>query len=85
MLPDFYSPFSKYVRKKQKLRLPYIIKYLDSSKFDIVILQEVFDLQAIKQLSEKLNITYSFIQKPIKKGKGIKKENRLKKNRRKKQ
>ena len=71
MLPDFYSPIVKYVRKKQKLRLPKIIKYLDSAKFDIVILQEVFDLQAIHKLNKNLKSTYPFIQKPIKKGRGV--------------
>lgn len=72
MLPNFYSPFTKYVRKKQKLRLPYIIEYLDSANFDVVILQEAFDLQAIKQLNKNLKLTYPFIQNPIKKGRGLK-------------
>jgi endonuclease/exonuclease/phosphatase family metal-dependent hydrolase len=71
MLPDLYSPIVKYVRKKQKLRLPEIIKYLDSAKFDIVILQEVFDLQAIHKLNKNLKSSYPFIQKPIKKGRGV--------------
>jgi len=71
MLPDFYSPFMKAVRKKQMLRLPNIIKYLDSAKFDIVILQEVFDLQAIHKLKKDLKSSYPYLQKPIKKGRGI--------------
>ena len=75
MLPDFYSPFMKSVRKKQKLRLPNIIKYLDSAKFDIVILEEVFDIQAIHKLHRELKSSYPYLQKPIKKGKGIRLSN----------
>ena len=58
MLPDLYSPFSKQVRKKQKTRLPEIIKYLDSSSFDVVILQEVFDIH--KYISAKKEYKFIF-------------------------
>ncbi len=75
MLPNLYSPFSKYLRKKQKQRLPEIMKFLDSSKFDILILQEVFDVQITKKLITGLLPSYPYIQKPIKKGRGIKLSN----------
>ena len=45
MLPNLYAPFTKLVRKKQKIRLPEIIKYLEKSNFDMIVLQEVFDIQ----------------------------------------
>ena len=75
MLPDLYSPFSSYVRKKQTKRLPEIISYLKNSDFDIVVLQEVFDVQMKNKLAKQLVYTYPYIQLPIKKGIGIKLSN----------
>ena len=68
MLPNFYAPFSKYVRKKQSKRLPEIIKYLETSLIDVVVLQEVFDVNIKRKLKNKLSHAYPFIQLPIKKG-----------------
>ncbi len=75
MLPDFYSPFFSYLRKKQSKRLPEIIEYLNRSGFDIVILQEVFDVQVKNKLAKRLSASYPHVQKPIKKGFGIKLSN----------
>ena len=75
MLPDLYSPFSSYVRKKQTKRLPEIINYLKKSDFDLVVLQEVFDIQMKNKLAKQLVNTYPYIQLPIKKGFGIKLSN----------
>ncbi len=75
MLPDFYSPFSKYVRKKQKKRLPEIIKYLNEGAFEIIVLQEVFDLNSIHKLKNQLKEQYPYQQLPKKKGIGIKLSN----------
>ena len=75
MLPDLYAPFSSYLRKKQKKRLPEIIDYLDKSDFDVIVLQEVFDVQIKNKLSKRLLGSYPYIQKPIKKGFGIKLSN----------
>ena len=50
MLPSIYAPFSKLVRKKQKIRCPKIVQYLNASEFDIVILQEVFYKKREKEL-----------------------------------
>ena len=75
MLPDLYIPFTKLVRKKQKVRLPEIIKYLEKSDYDLIVLQEVFDLQMKKKLEKKLKKNYPHIQLPIKKGWGIKLSN----------
>ena len=67
MLPDFYAPFSSYLRKKQTKRLPEIISYIKRSDFDIIILQEVFDLQMKNKLAKQLEKAYPYIQPPIKK------------------
>ena len=71
MLPRAYGVFSKYLRKKQKKRLPEIIEFLNKEDFDIIVLQEVFDLRTIKKLKNELKFVYPNIQLPIKKGIGI--------------
>ena len=39
MLPKVFHPFTKLVRKKQNIRAPKNVQYLNASDFDIVILQ----------------------------------------------
>ena len=75
MLPHIYSPFTKYLRKKQNKRLPEIVNYLNKNAFDVIVLQEVFDLKAIRRLKKNLQSTYPYIQLPIKKGIGIRLSN----------
>lgn len=75
MLPDLYVPFTKLVRKKQKVRLPEIIKYLEKSNYDLIVLQEVFDVQMKNKLRKYLTSAYPYMQMPIKKGWGIKLSN----------
>lgn len=75
MLPNLYAPFTKLVRKKQKVRLPEIVKYLEKSDFDVIVLQEVFDIQMKNKLKKQLTNSYPFLQLPIKKGWGIKLSN----------
>lgn len=75
MLPNIYAPFTKLVRKKQKRRLPEIIKYLEKSPYDVIVLQEVFDIQMKNKLQKQLINSFPFIQLPIKKGWGIKLSN----------
>ncbi len=72
MLPSLYAPFSKLVRKKQKIRCPKIVQYLNASEFDFVILQEVFDKRREKELLTGLSTRYPHILKPIKKGFSLK-------------
>lgn len=72
MLPEIYSPLSKLVRKKQKIRCPKIIQYLNASAFDIVVLQEVFDKRRVKELERGLKTRYPYILKPIKEGFSLK-------------
>ena len=75
MLPNLYAPFTKLVRKKQKVRLPEIVKYLEKSDYDVIVLQEVFDIQMKNKLKKQLTNSYPFLQLPIKKGLGIKLSN----------
>lgn len=68
MLPRSYSPLTKLVRKKQKSRLPKIIQYLNSTDFDIVVLQEVFDKLIANKFQSDLGIKYPYTLNPIKQG-----------------
>lgn len=72
MLPGIFSPFSKLVRKKQKIRSPKIIQYLNASAFDIVVLQEVFDKRRVKEFEKGLKTRYPYILEPIKQGVSLK-------------
>ena len=36
MTPRVFAPFTKHARKKQKVRIPKIIQYLNSTNFDIL-------------------------------------------------
>jgi len=75
MLPDIYSPFTHLVRKKQKPRVAKIIQYLNAANFDVVVLQEVFDIQMEKKIKIGLKSNYPYIQQPIKKKPSIKLSN----------
>ena len=65
MLPNFFSPFSELLRKNQKDRLPEIMKYLYKAEYDIVVLQEVFDVNIKRKLKRFLRIKYPYIQMPL--------------------
>ncbi len=75
MLPNLYAPFTKLVRKKQNTRLPEIIKYFEKSTYDVIVLQEVFDIKIKNKLEEQLIQTFPYIVLPVKKGWGIKLSN----------
>ena len=72
MLPDVFAAFSKRVRKKQKIRCPKIIQYLNASDFDIVVLQEVFDKQRVDELEKGLKTIYPYTLRPVKEGFSLK-------------
>ena len=68
MLPKVFHPFTKLVRKKQNIRAPKIVQYLNASDFDIVILQEVFDKSIKRQIAKGLIVNYPYQLAPIKDG-----------------
>ena len=68
MLPRIFQPFTKLTRKKQKIRAPKIIQYLNASDFDVIVLQEVFDKPIQKQIKKGLIVNYPYQQAPIKEG-----------------
>ena len=68
MLPKVYQPFTKLTRKKQNIRAPKIIQYLNAAEFDLIVLQEVFDRSIQKEISKGLIVNYPYQQMPIKEG-----------------
>ena len=68
MTPRVFAPFTKHARKKQKVRISKIIQYLNSTNFDILVLQEVFDKAISKKLQNDLKIKYPYSLTPQKEG-----------------
>lgn len=68
MLPKVYQPFTKLTRKKQSIRAPKIIQYLNAADFDLIVLQEVFDRSIQKEIAKGLIVNYPYQQMPIKEG-----------------
>ena len=68
MLPKVYQPFTKLTRKKQNIRAPKIIQYLNAAEFDLIVLQEVFDRSIQKEIAKGLIVNYPYQQMPIKEG-----------------
>ena len=68
MIPKIYTPFTKLARKKQKVRTQKIIQYLNSTNFDIIVLQEVFDKSISKKFKNDLKIKYPYCLMPQKEG-----------------
>ena len=68
MIPKIYAPFTKLARKKQKVRTPKIIQYLNSTNFDIIVLQEVFDKSISNKFKTDLKIKYPYCLMPQKEG-----------------
>ena len=66
MIPKIYAPFTKLARKKQKVRTPKIIQYLNSTNFDIIVLQEVFDKSISNKFKNDLKIKYPYCLMPQK-------------------
>ena len=68
MLPKVYQPLTKLTRKKQSIRAPKIIQYLNAADFDLIVLQEVFDRSIQKEIAKGLIVNYPYQQLPIKEG-----------------
>ncbi|MDQ1256161.1 MAG: hypothetical protein QG656_757 [Candidatus Hydrogenedentes bacterium] len=68
MLPTTFDRFSRSLQKKQALRAPWVIEYLNDQDYDIVVLQEVIDPAVTEKIKEGLAKTYPYIvaQKSVK-------------------
>lgn len=68
MLPTKWAMFSDALRKKQKVRTPWIIAYAKASPYDVIVFQEVFDNRIRRKLQRGLKEIYPYMVKPLKKG-----------------
>jgi len=60
MLPNALAPFSAALRKKQRLRHPWIVKHCIEKDYDVIVFQEVFDRNIKKKLKRDLKETYPY-------------------------
>lgn len=67
LLPRSFSVFSKALRKKQKLRTPWVIEHCQQGDYDVIVFQEVFDKPLAKKLQKELLATYPYQVKPLQK------------------
>jgi endonuclease/exonuclease/phosphatase family metal-dependent hydrolase len=68
MLPNFFRAFSPSLRKMQAKRLPWIVDYIKSQDFEVIVFQEVFDVECKRRLRRQLKKIYPYQVKPINKG-----------------
>lgn len=66
LLPDGLALFSKALRKKQRIRCPWIADYCLDLSPDVIVFQEVFDVQMTKQLKKALASAYPYQVDPLK-------------------
>ncbi len=67
MLPTF-GALSDALQKKQALRAPWIVEYLNQQDYDIIALEEVIDRKITDELKEGLKKVYPYIVAPPSKG-----------------
>jgi sphingomyelin phosphodiesterase len=60
MLPNALGIFSSALRKKQKLRAPWIIAHCVAASYDVIVFQEVFDRDIKRKLKKELKATYPY-------------------------
>jgi len=67
MLPNSFAFFSNSLRKKQRLRAPWIIDFCINQDYDIIVFQEVFDKKIKKKLKKELSNLYPYQVDPLRK------------------
>lgn len=65
MLPNTFRLFSKYLRKKQRLRVPRIAEFCNEADFDLIVFQEVFDRGIRRKLKRLLLSEYPYHVEPV--------------------
>lgn len=58
MLPNFFGGVSSALRKKQKVRLPWIVEFAKQQDYDVIVFQEVFDIEMKRKLKRGLKEAY---------------------------
>ncbi|MCP4438906.1 MAG: hypothetical protein GY810_08165 [Aureispira sp.] len=60
MLPNFFGGLSSALRKKQAVRLPWIVEHAKQQDYDVIIFQEVFDIEMKRKLKRGLKEAYPY-------------------------
>ena len=60
MLPNALGMFSAALRKKQRIRTPWIVEYCKEKEYDVIVFQEVFDLDITRKLKKELKDVYPY-------------------------
>lgn len=60
MLPNFFAGVSKALRKKQGVRLPWIVEFAKQQDYDVIVFQEVFDIEMKRKLKKGLKEAYPY-------------------------
>lgn len=64
-LPRSMQIFSKALRKKQRVRLPWVAEHCQSMNYDVIVFQEVFDRPILKRLQKALQADYPYQVAPL--------------------
>lgn len=60
MLPNALGLFSAALRKKQRIRAPWIINHCIKASYDVIVFQEVFDKDIKRKLKKELKAAYPY-------------------------
>lgn len=60
MLPNAFGMFSKALRKKQRIREPWIVAFCNEQDYDVIVFQEVFDVDIKRKLKKHLKEHYPY-------------------------
>lgn len=60
MLPNALGIFSNALRKKQRIRAPWIIAHCIDASYDVIVFQEVFDRDIKRKLKKELKAAYPY-------------------------
>jgi len=60
MLPNALGLFSGALRKKQRIRAPWIIAHCIEASYDVIVFQEVFDRDIKRKLKKELKAAYPY-------------------------
>lgn len=64
-LPRSMRLFSKALRKRQQVRLPWVVEHCQSANYEVIVFQEVFDRPILKQLQQALKARYPYQVAPL--------------------
>lgn len=64
-LPRSMRLFSKALRKRQQVRLPWVVEHCQNTNYEVIVFQEVFDRPILKRLQNALKKDYPYQVAPL--------------------